>query len=410
VAWPLANSAALVARPERARLPAFDRQQYFTGSVGGAAFQAAALNIRAETPDALIITPHFMRYALAAFFDPRVAQVLNPWEVAWSEVEARLAAGAPIYLVDELDAATATAVPPAPSEKRYTYRQGQAWIRVQTITEATDSALSQLYAFVYASPDEILSDYETLASRLSSETHPARLVTYPPHQLPLLSQLLPPSTPLQPVAIGGDRPWEAGSVIASLQAVAPGAKRLHVIFLEEGRLDPQRQVETWLNTHLYRAGEQWFGPLRWVEYAGVADGDSTAIDVSACFGGGLCLDRVEVLDPRPAPGSLLRLRLTWRAASVTSEAYTTFVHVFAGASLLAQHDGQSVGELRPTTTWQAGEIVIDQFAIPIPMDASAGQYVLRIGLYQPGTGQRLPYTTPGGQVEEAWIGGQINIP
>ena len=79
-------------------------------------------------------------------------------------------------------------------------------------------------------------------------------------------------------------------------------------------------------------------------------------------------------------------------------------------SLLAQHDGQPVGELRPTNTWQAGEIVIDQFAIPIPTDAPAGEYRLRIGLYLPGTGQRLPYTTPGGQVEEAWIGGQITIP
>jgi hypothetical protein len=47
------------------------------------------------------------------------------------------------------------------------------------------------------------------------------------------------------------------------------------------------------------------------------------------------------------------------------------------------------GNRYPTSMWDPGELVRDSHALSLPLDLEPGQYTLRIGLYEPQTGQRL---------------------
>jgi hypothetical protein len=168
--------------------------------------------------------------------------------------------------------------------------------------------------------------------------------------------------------------------------------------------DPNRQLETWLNSHWYRLGETWFEPVRTLTYdTGQGTGQTLATDIQ--FQNGITLQSVMLLDPTASPGGLLRLALRWQTSAPLTAQYKIFVHLFNGDKIIAQHDGQALGELRPTTTWQVGETIPDQFAIPIPPDAPLGNYQLRIGLYDLATQARIPLASK----EEFWVGGTVTL-
>lgn len=81
------------------------------------------------------------------------------------------------------------------------------------------------------------------------------------------------------------------------------------------------------------------------------------------------------------------LRLVWRAAPRAWSDYTVFVHlVDAAGNRLAGADAQP---LVPTSQWVRGEVVVDERVVPTADGAAADNYLLSVGLYDPGTGQRL---------------------
>lgn len=95
--------------------------------------------------------------------------------------------------------------------------------------------------------------------------------------------------------------------------------------------------------------------------------------------------------PRPTavPGESINLTLYWQAASQSAEILSTFVHLVGpDGNVLAQGD-QWPGGL-PSTTWAAGQVIIDEYTIPLPGDAPLGQYQIVVGLYASATGVRLP--------------------
>jgi len=49
----------------------------------------------------------------------------------------------------------------------------------------------------------------------------------------------------------------------------------------------------------------------------------------------------------------------------------------------------------PTSDWLAGQVVLDEIVLPVPQDAAAGTYQLRVGLYDPISGQREAVTQHG---------------
>lgn len=96
------------------------------------------------------------------------------------------------------------------------------------------------------------------------------------------------------------------------------------------------------------------------------------------------------LTPTATPGGQVLLTLLWESLQPVTTDYQVFVHLLdaQGAKLL-QRDGQPVVWLRPTSTWQPGETIVDRYGLLLPVTIPTGRYTLAVGLYDPVTGQRL---------------------
>jgi hypothetical protein len=92
------------------------------------------------------------------------------------------------------------------------------------------------------------------------------------------------------------------------------------------------------------------------------------------------------------------ISLYWRP---TEEApppkdYSVFIHLFdAGGNLIAQWDGEPLMGEYHTRFWRPGETLLDWWEVPIPWDIPTGPVELRIGLYDPLSGERLPIVIDG---------------
>jgi hypothetical protein len=90
------------------------------------------------------------------------------------------------------------------------------------------------------------------------------------------------------------------------------------------------------------------------------------------------------------PGDGIHLTLFWQALERMDGNYTVFTHlVDAEGKMWGQKDNEPVDGFYPTTTWQEGEIVRDQYDILIAPEAPPGHYALEIGMYLAETGERL---------------------
>ncbi len=91
-----------------------------------------------------------------------------------------------------------------------------------------------------------------------------------------------------------------------------------------------------------------------------------------------------------SPGGELELTLYWQVQNPTDRSYKVFVHLIGpDGRPAAQGDNFPVQGDRPTTTWQPGETLIDTYTIALSPDLLPGSYPLRIGLYDPASGERL---------------------
>jgi hypothetical protein len=112
-------------------------------------------------------------------------------------------------------------------------------------------------------------------------------------------------------------------------------------------------------------------------------------------------------------GESVRLTLYWQTRQPMTTSWKVFTHLLDGASQVwGQWDSVPVGGTYPTTGWQAGEIVRDEYEIPIRSDAPAGQYRLEVGMYDPQSGSRLAVVDGQGLAQEghsALLGVPIEI-
>jgi 4-amino-4-deoxy-L-arabinose transferase-like glycosyltransferase len=90
------------------------------------------------------------------------------------------------------------------------------------------------------------------------------------------------------------------------------------------------------------------------------------------------------------PDDNIHLTLFWECLEEMEQNYTVFTHLIdSGDSIVAQKDSPPVDGFHPTTKWELGEIVRDQYDLVIPADAPPGQYHLEVGMYLAETGERL---------------------
>lgn len=161
--------------------------------------------------------------------------------------------------------------------------------------------------------------------------------------------------------------------------------------------DPTGFVPRWLAENAYPAEEFWLQQTNlFTRYLLATEfkaqgaqagrlGDSISL---ASWG----IDQVTV-----TPGQGLGVALTWTSAQALTQDYRVFVFLANQSEQVATlHDAVPTMWLRPTSTWQPGELITDHHGLLIPPEASSGEYWLGVGMYDSATGERLPVTAGDG--------------
>jgi 4-amino-4-deoxy-L-arabinose transferase-like glycosyltransferase len=104
----------------------------------------------------------------------------------------------------------------------------------------------------------------------------------------------------------------------------------------------------------------------------------------------LLLRMTHALPPQVRAGESLDFQTGWLARDPIDTPRRIFVHLVdpATGQIIAQHDGLDA----PARFWRAGDWIAQQHSLSIPPDTLAGVYEVRIGLYDPISGQRLVQT------------------
>ncbi len=109
------------------------------------------------------------------------------------------------------------------------------------------------------------------------------------------------------------------------------------------------------------------------------------------FGERIELAGFEIDRRAAAPGESVEIGLFWRALGVPEGDYKVSVQLHdAAGNSLAQHDERPAGGNRHTWGWERGELIEDRHVLEIGADVPAGDYFLRLLLYEDETWRKLP--------------------
>ncbi len=109
--------------------------------------------------------------------------------------------------------------------------------------------------------------------------------------------------------------------------------------------------------------------------------------------------RLDTADARP--GGSVHLVLYWEALQPIETGYQVFNHLYDG-TMWGQQDGTPGCALHPTTLWEPGQTIRDEYTIPIDPATPVGDIPLLVGMYSLDTGERLPvYTSDGIPIGDA---------
>jgi hypothetical protein len=117
---------------------------------------------------------------------------------------------------------------------------------------------------------------------------------------------------------------------------------------------------------------------------------SPAYPRNVTIGDSIRLRGYDLPSAKVAPGDTVRVTLYWECLAPMETSYSVFVHL-AGpdGKIHGQQDSVPWGGHLPTTHWLPGEMITDEYAVPVSQDAPAGAYTLVMGMYDLQTGIRL---------------------
>ena len=185
------------------------------------------------------------------------------------------------------------------------------------------------------------------------------------------------------------RPLDEAATLTELQSIANQSNKVYAIYWATHQADPNGLIEGWLDSHLFKATDQWYGNVRLVSYASLRQDNEFDINpVDYQLGPDIRLKGYAISDSQIAPGDILQVALQWKTEAPLGEDYTVFLQVLdQNNHLVGQRDAKP---LVPTTEWPIDESIIDTHGIFIEPGTPPGDHRLIIGLYNSQTGQRLP--------------------
>ena len=255
---------------------------------------------------------------------------------------------------------------------------------------------------MYTDPAYARADYRAMAQRILAEDHPnAGVILDAANQWEVFTYYFPDEGNVYPLPEGRSRP-NPDEIDATLSQIAAQHDRLYAIFWGEAQRDPERLIERWLDAHAFKATDEWVGDVRFVTYA-IPSAPATQMETVANlpFGDAITLDGYTLGETSLRPGDIVEVTLFWQTAVPLQNRYKVFLHLLdADGNLVSQRDSEPGGGLALTTTWQPGEVVLDNHGLLLPSNLPPGSYRLQLGLYDlANPANRLPITTPDGEMD-----------
>jgi mannosyltransferase len=240
-------------------------------------------------------------------------------------------------------------------------------------------------------------DYRGMAGYISAAGQEGdAIILNAPGQIEIFSYYYRGDLPIYPLP--GQRPLDEGKTEEALEEIVSQYRHLYALFWGTAESDPQRFIEGWLDEHTFKAQDSWHGNVRLVIYAVPEEGMGAEIQhpLDLRLGGEIALLGYSLADNQVRPGDVLQLTLFWEALGEIGERYKVFTHVLDGRSfIVGQRDAEPGGGARPTTIWQEGEIVADNYGVLVLPATPPGEFQLEIGMYSLETGERLGVTSDG---------------
>lgn len=244
-------------------------------------------------------------------------------------------------------------------------------------------------AAYYFDPSVARDDYRSVVAYISAAAGPDdAIILNAPGQREVFEYYY--QGPLPVYDLPEQRPPDAAATVARLEQIARQHPRLYTLYWATEESDPNQLIESWLDAHAYKAEDRWQGNMRFVIYATQQSTDEWPVQSSdALLGEQIRLVSHALSSQEITSGDVLQLQLTWQAERQPDANYTVFVQMLDSRDqVVAQRDAPP-GD-RPTSEWQAGEIIVDNHGVLVPHGTAPGDYRLILGMYNPETGQRLP--------------------
>lgn len=265
----------------------------------------------------------------------------------------------------------------------------------------------------YADPAYARTDYRGIAQTILRDGREGdAILLNAPNQWEVFTYYYQGPAPVYPLC--RSRPPQEEAVNAELAEIAAQHTRLYALYWATEESDPEGLVERWLEANTFKATDEWIGDVRLVIYAVPEDLDSvemahTLEDVR--LGEAIALSGYGLTPKVLTGGDILQITLFWEALGVPSGRFKVFVHlVDAQGAILAQYDAEPGHGLNPTTGWSRELGVFpDRYGVLIPRDAVAGEYELRIGMYDVSGAPRLPVSVQGEAAGDSLTLGVVRV-
>jgi mannosyltransferase len=233
----------------------------------------------------------------------------------------------------------------------------------------------------YFDPGLQRDDYRGLVQAIQREARPSdAVVLTAPNQVEVFSYYYRGELPAFPLP--AQRPIDAEDTRQRLESIRGAHERVWLVSWAMNEADPRGVISAWMAENGFKASHDWYGS---VQLSLVAFGNSAApIErLELPLDNGIVLEGYRLGTRSLKAGDTLPLTLVWRAErGPTTERWKVFTHLLdARPTVVAQRDAEPADNLRPTTTWQSGERIEDNYGIVVPEDLAAGAYTLEIGMY-----------------------------
>jgi mannosyltransferase len=240
-------------------------------------------------------------------------------------------------------------------------------------------------------------DYRGIARYISAVGQEGEaIILNAPGQMDIFSYYYQGDLPIYPLP--GQRPLDERKTREALEQIVARHRRLYALFWGTAESDPGRFIEGWLDQRTFKALDSWFGNVRLAIYAVPQAEISGEIQhpLDLTLGDDITLLGYSISSSEVTAGDILQLTLFWQASRPCDQRYKVFTHILDGRSnIVGQRDAEPVGGTRPTTTWQAGELIADNYGVLVLPGTPPGEHQLEVGMYDLETGVRLAVSRDG---------------